>query len=293
MNEREKRAAREVLYNCLANGRTTPAKAEVEAHKLGLAPLTPALDLACFDPMGETYWTLAMAVSWIAWADLGRVRDCLPRWREQHQSWVRREYTEDNGDGSLRNRAGWFLERTYEGKAPFLMLQIREAINADEGLPFDPAQRHTIYAARHLLWEKLGNGELTATVIFDGAPHAIPAHEWPRLYSSASHDRDILYLGRDFWQGPRYDSDVLVRRDDVLRLWPAQARKQRGRKPSVGAAAKVQIDAMRAEGMNVDGLSQKELAKKLGGRGVKISPRHAAAVRAAAQKFSGGISANS
>jgi hypothetical protein len=275
MNEREKRDAREALYGDLANNRTTPNEAEDKARALGLEPLTPALDTARFDPMRETHWTLAMVVSWIAWADLERVRDCLPRWRQQHQSWFWRECIEGDGAGGVRERRGWLLEQTHKGEAPLLFLSICEAVEASEGAPSNAAQRFALNEANRLLWEKLAAGELKATTIFQAAPHVIPSHEWAFLRSGEHRYRDALYLDPDSWNGPRYVSDVLLPRDDVLRLWPATPAKRRGRRPGVGAKAETQIKAMRNEGVNVDAMGEKKLARALGARGVKISPRQA------------------
>lgn len=221
MNEADKRKAREALFDDLSNDKTTPEEAEARARELGLEPITPTLDPALFDPMRETHWTLAMAVSWIAWADLDRVRECLPRWRAQDQDWSWREFIVGDGAGGSTVRAGYLLERTHKGESPLLFLSVCEAVEASEGAPLNSAQRHTINEAQRLLWEKLGSGELTASTVFNGAPHVIPAHEWAFLRAGEHRDRDVLYLDRDSWLGPRYDSDVIVPRDDVLKRWPA------------------------------------------------------------------------
>lgn len=277
MNEREKRDAREALYGDLAGDRTTPNEAEDKARVLGLEPLTPALDTARFNPMRETHWTLAMVVSWIAWADLERVRDCLPRWRQQHQSWFWREFIEGDGAGGLRERRGWLLEQTHKGEAPLMFLSLCEAVEASEGAPLDSTKRYTINEAKRLLWEKLGAGDLMAVTMLDGVPTPIPAHEWPFLDHLEHRGADLLRAGRDMFAPARiYEAnDVLLPRDDVLRHWPATAAKRRGRKPVVGAKAEAQIQAMRSEGVDVDAMGEKKLARELSARGVKISPRQA------------------
>lgn len=223
MNEREKRDAREGLYGDLANDRTTPNEAEDKARALGLEPLTPALDTARFDPMRETHWTLAMVVSWIAWADLERVRDCLPRWRQQHQSWFWRECIEGDGAGGLRERRGWLLEQTHKGEAPLMFLSLCEAVEASEGDPLDSTKRYTINEAKRLLWEKLGAGDLIAVTMLDGVPTPIPAHEWPFLDHLEHRGADLLRAGRDMFAPARtYDAnDVLLPRERVLTLWRA------------------------------------------------------------------------
>jgi len=281
MNEQEKCDAREALFDDLANDRTTPSEAEVKARALGLEPLTPTLDQADFDPIRETHWTLTMVVSWIAWGDLERVRDCLPRWRQQHQSWFWRECVEGDGAGGLRERRGWLLEQTHKGEAPLMFLSLCEAVEASEGDPLDSTKRYTINEAKRLLWEKLGVGDLTAVTMLDGVPTPIPAHEWPFLDHLEHRGADLLRAGRDMFALARtYDAnDVLLPRGDVLRHWPATVAKRRGRKPVVGAKAVAQIQAMRSEGVDVDAMGEKKLARALGARGVKISPRQAGRIK--------------
>lgn len=217
--------ARDLLFDDLSNGRITPAEAEAKAHELGMEPLTPTLDPARFDPMRETHWTPAMAVSWIAWANLERVRDCLPRWRKQHQSWRWHEYTFSDGADGVRLQAGWVLEQTHKGEAPLMSLSLSEAFAASEDAASDTTQRHTIHDARLLLWEKLGAGELTAITMLNGRPVQISSHEWPFLEHIEQSNADVLRAGRDmFAPATTYNADeVLVRRDDVLRLWPARS----------------------------------------------------------------------
>ncbi|ANP44462.1 hypothetical protein [Candidatus Viadribacter manganicus] len=219
------RCERDRLFAELSDGRLDPGDAEAQAAALGLGRLTPALEPARFDPMRDTHWTLAMAVAWIAWADLGRVRDCLPRWRDQHQDWFWREYTVGDGTGGILVRAGWLLERTFKGEAPLFMLSLCEAIEASEGVPPDVAQRATIHDAKADLWAKLGAGQLKAITIVDGSPRQIPEHEWPFLEPIEHRGTDVLRAGRDmFAMATTYNAnDILLWREDVLRLWSERA----------------------------------------------------------------------
>lgn len=273
---------RDRLVAQLSDGKLNPAQAEEHALANGLGSLTPTLDPARFDPMRDTHWTLAMVVAWIAWADPEFVRDCLPRWREQHQSWYWRECIEGDGAGSWRRRAGWLLERTHKGEAPLMFLGLCEAADASEGVAPNSHQRLSIHDARLELWHKLGVGDLIAITVRDGAPIQIATHEWPLLQLITHGDTDILRAGRDmFVPAVTYSAnEILLSRDDVLRLWPTQPKKRRGRRPHVGLQAKQEIDAMRSENLAVDTLSQKELAKALKQRGISISPRHASKIRA-------------
>ncbi len=279
MDERKAQQARQALYNDLESGRTTPEAAEDQARALGVEALTPNLDLARFDPMNETHWTLAMAVAWITWADLERVRDCLPRWREIHRSWFWREHVDANSDIGAHARSGWFLEQTHKGEAPLLYLSLCEACEASEGAPLNSAQRHTVYEARQQLWAHLAASKISATTIHKGAPHAIPAYEWPHLEAGEHRERDALYLRRDAWMGPRYDSDVLLPHIDLLRLWPKPTAKRRGRPKTVGADVEAGIAKLRSDGRDVASMGDKALASELKRIGVETSPRTAGRIK--------------
>lgn len=215
--------ARDLLFDDLSHGRIEPAEAEARASELGLSPLNPALEVAKYDPMVENFWTLAMAVAWIAWRDIDRVRDVLPSWRRDHQDWFYREYRVPDDAGGWRKRAGWILERVHKGEAPFMFLSLCEAIDASEGNPLDPAMRLTIRTAREQLWQRLGDGELAATTAIEGAGIVqIPAHEWAFLAHGESRERDVLYVRNDTWRGPKYAGDVLIPRKSLLTLWPGE-----------------------------------------------------------------------
>lgn len=215
--------ARDLLFDDLSHGRIEPAQAEERARELGLSPLNPALEIAQYDPLAENFWTLAMAVAWIAWRDIDRVRDELPSWRRDNLDWFHREYRVPDEAGGWTKRAGWILERVHKGEAPFMFLALCEAIDASEGSPIDPAMRLTIRAAREQLWQRLGDGELAATTAIDGAGIVqIAAHEWAFLEHGESGDRDVLYVRNDTWRGPKYAGDVLISRKSLLTLWPGE-----------------------------------------------------------------------
>lgn len=214
--------ARDTLFEDLAHGRTDPVQAEAKAAEQGLSPLNPPLDPSRYDPMAEHHWTLAMAVAWIAWRDLDRVREVLPSWRRDHLDWFWRSYRVPDGAGGWTVREGWVLERVHKGEAPFMFLAICEAVDASEGTPIDPAMGLTVRTAREQLWQRLGDGDLTAATTEDnGRILQIPAHEWAFLEHGEFRDRDALYIRTDVLRGPKYLRDVLVPRTNVVAQWPS------------------------------------------------------------------------
>ena len=58
---------RDELFEAVRYGRMTPDEAEAEVMRLGIGSLAPQPNSADLNPMGEVWWTLAMAVAWIAW----------------------------------------------------------------------------------------------------------------------------------------------------------------------------------------------------------------------------------
>lgn len=84
---------RDELIDRVRYGRLTPAEAEAEAAHLGLERLASRPDPSQFDPMRETWWTLPMAIAWIARRSPDEVRE----------SWI---HTDQNvGSGISKNGA--------------------------------------------------------------------------------------------------------------------------------------------------------------------------------------------
>jgi hypothetical protein len=61
---------RDELITKVQHGERTPAEAEIEAKRLNLRPLENRPDPHDYDPMREPFWTLPMAVAWIAYRTL-------------------------------------------------------------------------------------------------------------------------------------------------------------------------------------------------------------------------------
>jgi hypothetical protein len=70
--------------------------------------------------------------------------------------------------------------------------------------------------------------------------------------------------------------DLGVCRDALLSVFPAFApRKSRGRPAHLGKQAKAILEQMRAEGIPINAMGEKRLARELAARGLNISPRQA------------------
>lgn len=261
----ERKAARDALLGDVASGHLSPGQAEAKAKEQGLGLLNPTPSSGAFEPMREPHWTLAMALAWIeSPGNVDRVRECMPARRRNHWSW--------RAEGR-----GYRLVRTADIE-PILKMDFADLSADSEAMTFKEAKRQ--------LWEKLSAGELTASVVVDGQPTAIAAVDWAFLETASDEAcKDVLVVrGRVAGvHSPQYRADgVLLRSADVMVLWPAPTRK--GRPAKKGPRASELMLKMREEGIDIESLSQKDLALMLKERGCPISPRMGAGVR---RKMSG------
>jgi Resolvase, N terminal domain len=97
----------------------TPDEAEAQASLLGLEKLASTPDPLQFDPMREAWWTLPMAVAWIAWRSPDRVRECWDHYRLECWDWHFKEWRLGL-DGPIH--AGRFLEQRRPATLSLLML---------------------------------------------------------------------------------------------------------------------------------------------------------------------------
>ncbi|WP_291570757.1 hypothetical protein [Bradyrhizobium sp.] len=75
-------AARDNLIDQVRRGQITPDEAEAEAAKQGFGPIASAPDPLEFDPKQMPWWSIPMALSWIAWRNTKSVRESCAEYRE-------------------------------------------------------------------------------------------------------------------------------------------------------------------------------------------------------------------
>ena len=206
--------ARDMLFDDVLHGRKSPAEAEAEAAAKGLEPLRVPLDPGRYDPEAETDWTLAMAVAWIAYRDLDRVRECMPAWRRDSEYWFPVDYRLPDGTRTQ----GHELRTSPNEHAPLAMLTRLEVW----GEPGEPGQRMAINDAKAALRERLRAGQLVALTLENRALHRIAADEWAFLTFGERNTRDVLeHKGEGSFGAVRYMSLVTVSRADLVATFPA------------------------------------------------------------------------
>lgn len=190
-------------------------RAEQVAARLGVAPLAsePAPD--AFDPMGSPVWTLPMAVVWIGWRDIERVRRaqksfCASCWR-----WRAYESRRPiDGGREWRLVKGW--ELVQPEPATLFSLSTDEALSTVKSIPM----LMSVKSAREALWTALEEGRMVAAAIKNetGRPVEIPRHEWTYLKPASDRSfNDSLHFTGSL--RPEYQ-DVTFRRVDLIALWP-------------------------------------------------------------------------
>ena len=79
---------RDILIDRARRGEITPDAAEHEAQRLGFGPLATKPDPGEFDPDQMPWWSLPMAVAWIAWRNSASVREHCAESAEKCIYWI-------------------------------------------------------------------------------------------------------------------------------------------------------------------------------------------------------------
>lgn len=204
------------LISLARDGEITSAEAEARAAELGWPPFELQPVLPAFDPMQESRWSLAMTIAWIAWRDLGLVREQHAGFRAASTHWLFQEWRGPAADGqSFEPRAGYFLESWSKSSACRLSLQELLLESRDE-LP--ATRQMSVTDARSILWKALAEGALTAEALdLSGKPVEVPNVEWSYLQLYEEQELDVLK--HNVLDSRAAFTDIKFRREELLRLW--------------------------------------------------------------------------
>lgn len=213
-DERQRRT--DELINALHNGEITPEEAENVARLDGLGPLRPSAAPDEHQPDKEAYWTLPMAIAWIVWRTLDRVRQQYDPYRSASPFWFYRTY--DSMGAQIRSeepQGGYFL--TEQSKASAMDLSLQEAF----GLITERENYlalTTVRLAREDVWRKAGLGRTVAYAVrsSDGEVVPIPDYEWSYLVLQQHGGRDELCFEHN--QTPRFHS-IRFRQSEIKKCW--------------------------------------------------------------------------
>jgi hypothetical protein len=195
---------RDDLIDDVQNGRMSPEAAEEEAARLGLPPLASAPDPASYNPMVETWWTLVMAIAWIAWRSPRKVCEFWDTYRRESWDWHYRGV-----------QGTWFLKQ----REPATLSRLKAN--------YDKASVEDVKAK---LWKVLSENVMQATGIKrpnGGDRVLIPDHEWCDLAPFQRKGRTVLFVRkRQSVSDASGYNDVRVRRQSVMALWPLDQREE-------------------------------------------------------------------
>ncbi|MER9528550.1 hypothetical protein NKI89_01880 [Mesorhizobium sp. M0309] len=196
-------------------GTWTPRRAEAVANRLGVGPLARTPSTLMYDPLTEAFWTMPMAVAWIAWRTSDAVRDAWNSYRENCWDWHFRR-SRLGFDGPIEE--GYFLEARPRISMQHLVL----ADTYDRATGEQPETRQMSPAeaeAALVMALQIGCFSATGVTAPDETRVAIPMVEWIDLKCFSEKDRDY-YSANALRQGSvgRYDN-VMVDSRAITKLW--------------------------------------------------------------------------
>jgi hypothetical protein len=207
---------RDNLIGKVLYGEMTPSEAEAEAAHLKIGPLECRPDAKNFDPMEETFWTLPMAVAWIAYRTEDKVREWWDPYRAECWDWHFRKW-QLGFDGPIYE--GYALEQ--RSGATLARLRLSDL--------YDRASRDVAEltmsvkdAKEAALWVALREGMIKALGVdpHKGVRDEIPAHLWHDLECHEERDRDVVQTPMTSpGPGIRYEQ-VIVWRKAITGMWP-------------------------------------------------------------------------
>lgn len=211
------RAIKNALLHAASLGLLDAEVAERLATDLNCAPLARKANIAEFDPRTDAYWSLPMAIAWVASRDWKQVARQKSDYHDAEEYW----YCETNvglpKDGLLN---GYVIAKSWQirslGPATIDRLLLGDAVDASQAAHAD--RRMAVREAQRGLWRALQEQRLIASGRQDGARKPVSAFLWQDLQPFQDRREAPEYL-REGSHGPRWD-DVTVGRADILREWP-------------------------------------------------------------------------
>jgi hypothetical protein len=198
------------LHGEIQNGELTPVEANERLAKIKLPALKsmPPRENYHDVVLKETYWTLPMTVTWIAWRNIDDV---------VKQYWP---YAKHGGDwrdsrGPNQSLMGMVWESEREPSLSYLMFdEAAETYHDNPPLKF-------IKESREELWQTLQSGDTMAIgVEGTGSHRKIASERWASLkLFSVSNGHEYVGAGGVFGNDEKI-YDVKLPSKEVMRLWP-------------------------------------------------------------------------
>jgi hypothetical protein len=141
-------------------GKLTPEEAEREAERLGFGPLARKPDPGKFDPDKMHWWSLPMAVAWIAWRNSSSVREHCAEYAEKCLYWISGSWNVPVNNGTEFARVDGYALKTL-GQSTVCRLLLAEAyLSSTKSLPLTTIM--TVGEAEKQLFADLAAGRIVA-----------------------------------------------------------------------------------------------------------------------------------
>ena len=206
---------RDTLLDLVRRGQFPPDEAEREAIKRGIGPLATKPDPLDFDPDEMPWWSLPMALAWIAWRNSTSVREHCPEYGESCLHWMPGTWNIPTNGGTQFERIEGYELRPL-GQSTACRLPVVEAyLTSTKTLP--STTRMTVSQAEKQLFAALAAGRIKA-IAKDAAGNVvdIPQREWPYLQLFEENERDVLKRGV---LDPPAFSEIKFERSVLKEVW--------------------------------------------------------------------------
>jgi hypothetical protein len=216
-------SARDELLERARNGEITPKEAEAEAYRMGMAPLAGRPADNQFDPRGKPRWSLSMALAWIVWRDFDQVRQRDIEYRTHCWNWQPSNVSLPvDGSAATKVVRGFTVVRLRPTSPVPFELYDAIAITPRRQLSPDWSPNRSPFEAKADLWAALLDARLVAEAIpaLGGPRIEVPAREWTDLENVTDGKLNGEYFRYRHQPHGRAYSDIVWRRDDLVRLWP-------------------------------------------------------------------------
>ena len=207
---------RDLLIHRVRIGEITPDEAEAAADRDGFGPLATKPDRIDFDPAQMPYWSLPMALAWIAWRSAGEVREHCADYRENCLRWFPGSWNVPTNDGKEFERIDGYELRPLRRSTAVRLSLVELYLKSTKTLP--PTCQMTIAKAEKELFRALAAGGLVAVAKDDaGKVVEIPQREWP--YLELFEEQEVDVLKRDALHAKPAFTDIKLSQQDLRRLW--------------------------------------------------------------------------
>lgn len=195
----------------VVSGQLTPEEAEKQAALLGLKAIEYRPDPLLYDPMKEQFWTLPMAVAWIAYRTAEAVRENWPAYRLECVHWLYSDQLKSPG------RSGFDLFHF----APVNLRRLQMAEKLNEPLPLNPPSPMSIAEAIDALWQALRGScfEASGIELASGKRETIDALRLQDLRFGEIDHHDVLRVRAPIGIGAVRYRDITVPMRGVRGLW--------------------------------------------------------------------------